>query len=129
MDLSETSSRVPPVALDWVPADACTLPTRERPLRVAEFDDLFATALRAVERPSGAITRGRLVLAGAQGLAERVERLSAAEGECCSFFTFTLTQPAGEKETVVLDIEVPAPQADVLAGLLDRAEQIRGAAG
>jgi hypothetical protein len=25
---------------DWAP-DACTLPTAERPLRVAEFDDLF----------------------------------------------------------------------------------------
>ena len=32
----------------WV-TDACTLPTVERPLRLAEFDDLFATAVRAVE--------------------------------------------------------------------------------
>ena len=34
---------------DWAP-DACTLPTVERPLRVAEFDDLF-TAVRRSERP------------------------------------------------------------------------------
>jgi hypothetical protein len=34
---------------DWAP-DACTLPTAERPLRVAEFDDLF-TAVRRSERP------------------------------------------------------------------------------
>jgi hypothetical protein len=33
----------------WVP-EACTLPTVELPLRVAEFDDLFAVALRDVHR-------------------------------------------------------------------------------
>ncbi|WP_245718914.1 hypothetical protein [Micromonospora rhizosphaerae] len=36
---------------DWVP-EACTLPTAERPLRVAEFDELFATALRGQTRLS-----------------------------------------------------------------------------
>ena len=38
---------------DWAP-DACTLPTAERPLRVAEFDDLFTFVVRAEavsERP------------------------------------------------------------------------------
>lgn len=35
--------------LDWVPA-ACTLPTPEQPLRVAEFDALFAASSRRVER-------------------------------------------------------------------------------
>jgi hypothetical protein len=30
---------------DWAP-DACTLPTLERPLGIAEFDDLFASVLR-----------------------------------------------------------------------------------
>ena len=34
---------------DWAP-DACTLPTEERPLRVAEFDDLFAFVVRAERR-------------------------------------------------------------------------------
>ncbi len=29
----------------WVP-DACTLPTVDQPLRVAEFDDLFARAAK-----------------------------------------------------------------------------------
>ncbi|MEV4838269.1 hypothetical protein AB0K05_27425 [Nonomuraea sp. NPDC049486] len=40
------------IALDqaWVPS-ACTLPTAEQPLRVAEFDALFADAVRAVARP------------------------------------------------------------------------------
>ena len=36
-------------AMAWVP-EACTLPTVEQPLRVAEFDELFATAVRPVER-------------------------------------------------------------------------------
>lgn len=31
----------------WV-SQACALPAREQPLRVAEFDDLFTTALRVV---------------------------------------------------------------------------------
>ena len=35
----------------WAPVDACTLPTAEQPLRVAEWDGLFAESLRAVERP------------------------------------------------------------------------------
>ncbi len=39
-----------PAGLEWVEVDACTLPTVERPLRMSEFDDLFATHLRAVER-------------------------------------------------------------------------------
>jgi hypothetical protein len=35
--------------MTWVP-EACTLPTVEQPLRVAEFDDVFAVAVRAPER-------------------------------------------------------------------------------
>ncbi|HET6741695.1 MAG TPA: hypothetical protein VFH76_22285 [Kribbella sp.] len=35
--------------LTWVP-DACTLPTAERPFRVAEFDQLFAEHLRSTDR-------------------------------------------------------------------------------
>jgi hypothetical protein len=37
------------IADDWAP-DACTLPTPERPLRVAEFDDLFSHVLRMQPR-------------------------------------------------------------------------------
>ena len=35
--------------LDWAP-EACSLPTAERPLRVAEFDELFTAVLR-FDRP------------------------------------------------------------------------------
>jgi hypothetical protein len=40
----------------WVP-EACTLPTAERPLRLAEFDQLFATALREQQRLSPTVLR------------------------------------------------------------------------
>ena len=113
---------------DWVPVDACTLPTADRPLRVAAFDALFATALRAIERPE-ATGRARLILAGAADLAERVQRLTEAETACCSFFTFTLTPLAADEVDVAggtglaLDIEVPVARADVLAALIQRAEE------
>jgi hypothetical protein len=81
--------------LDWVP-QACTLPTAERPLRVAAFDKLFAAAVRAAE-------------------------LAAAETGCCSFFTFILTVTGG---SAGLDIVVPAAQTAVLDALAQRASSL-----
>ena len=129
MDLPRTASRPDPAPAGWVPVDACTLPTSERPLRVAEFDDLFAASLRTVERPPGAATRARLLLAGDEGLRNRVQRLADAETSCCSFFTFTITTlPGDDSATVALDIEVPVARTDVLTLLVARAERGRGAA-
>jgi hypothetical protein len=100
--------------------DACTLPTAERPLRLAEFDDLFATAVRRVDQVDE--IHARLHLTGPAGLAARVRDLAARETACCSFFTFTTTgQPVVDGEAVVLDIEVPAAHAAVLASLVQRA--------
>jgi hypothetical protein len=97
--------------------DACTLPTTERPLRLAEFDTLFATAARSVERLGP--THVRMRLTGDAGLADTVRDLTAREAACCSFFRFTVTPAA---EAVTLDIEVPAAYADVLDALAGRAE-------
>ncbi len=110
--------------MSFMVPDACTLPTAERPLRLAEFDDLFATALRRTEPVSA--TQARLHLTGAAGLEARVRDLAARETECCSFFRFTTTtaQPATDGETVTLDIEVPAAHADVLASLAERANAV-----
>lgn len=103
--------------------DACTLPIAERPLRLAEFDDLFATAVRRVDPVSA--THARMHLTGPAGLADRVRDLAARETECCSFFTFTTTaEPATGGEAVVLDIEVPASHADVLESLVQRASAV-----
>ncbi len=103
--------------------DACTLPTVERPLRLAEFDALFATAVRRVDTVGP--THARLRLTGPAGLAATVRDLTARETECCSFFTFTVTpEPADQGEVLTLDVEVPAQYADVLASLAERAGTI-----
>jgi hypothetical protein len=97
----------------WVPA-ACTLPTAERPLRLAEFDALFATALRGQQRLSPTRLRWRLDPA-----AEHTARdLTARESACCSFFTFTFAPADGDLR---LDVDVPASQADMLDALAARA--------
>jgi hypothetical protein len=106
----------------WV-AEACTLPTAERPLRLAEFDELFTTAVHDVEVLDP--TRVRMRLAGPAGLAATVRDLAARESECCSFFTFTIgTGPAGDGAAVVLDIEVPPAYAEVLDSLAQRASAL-----
>ena len=100
--------------------DDCTLPTAERPARLAEFDDLFATAVRGVEVLGP--THARMRLAGPAGLAARVRDLTARETRCCSFFTFTITAHAAtDGETLALDIEVPDAYAEVLRSLARRA--------
>ncbi|HEV7656358.1 MAG TPA: hypothetical protein VGP36_16710 [Mycobacteriales bacterium] len=95
----------------WAPA-ACTLPTAERPVRLAEFDDLFATAVRGVDRRSP--TQLTLTLAADPG---RVRDLARRETACCSFFTFRLT----DGDPLLLDIAVPPAYVDVLDALAERA--------
>ena len=117
----------------FVVPDACTLPTVDRPLRLAEFDDLFATSLRDVSYPAEGSTRARLVLAGDDALPGRVRRLADAETSCCSFFTFAVTrmdrESSGEpgETAVALDIEVPPARTDVLDALICRAAAVRRA--
>ncbi|MGW4697971.1 hypothetical protein ACWEO1_36975 [Kitasatospora cineracea] len=117
--------------LDWVPA-SCTLPTEERPLRVAEWDALFAEQLESIARPE--LLRAQLVLRGGEGVEERVRDLVEREGGCCSFFAFTVTADRG---AVVLDVAVDAAHAAVLdvavdaahAAVLDGLERRAAAAG
>jgi hypothetical protein len=98
--------------------DACTMPTAERPLRLAEFDDLFATAVRSVERRGADV---RMHLAGGEGLVDRVRDLAARETECCSFFTFAI---AGTDADLTLDISVPPARQEILGALAARAEEL-----
>jgi hypothetical protein len=93
---------------DWAP-DACTLPTAERPLRVAEFDDLFTFVVRAERREPQRLylVLRRIVEAPARDLARR-------ESECCSFFTFEF-EAVGED--VVMRISVPPQHVAVLDAL------------
>ncbi|MEV4099340.1 hypothetical protein AB0J42_03700 [Nonomuraea sp. NPDC049649] len=98
-----------PDVAGWAPS-ACTLPTADRPLRVAEFDALFSEAVRATRDPA----RLRLELAFSPGNAARAADLAARETGCCSFFTFTLTIADGR---LTLDVTVPPEHADVLDAL------------
>nr|WP_121827749.1 hypothetical protein [Streptomyces sp. S1] len=100
--------------LAWVP-QSCTLPTEERPLRVAEWDGLFSERLTAASRPRP--LRLRLDLAGGPGVEEHVRDLAGREGGCCSFFTFTVTPG---KDLIGLDIEVDQEHAAVLDALAAR---------
>jgi hypothetical protein len=84
----------------------CTLPTAERPFRVAEFDQLFADHLRRAER----VDPQTLDLTLDPESLATVEDLTARETECCSFFTFTLE--------LHLRVRVPPTKTAVLDGFL-----------
>ncbi|MFP8959163.1 hypothetical protein ACLIYP_01120 [Streptomyces nanhaiensis] len=101
--------------LAWVP-QSCTLPTEERPLRVAQWDALFAERLAAVTRPQPLTLR--LELADAPGAVDQVRNLAGREGGCCSFFTFTV---APGEDGIVLEVSVDAVHEPVLDALTVRA--------
>ena len=105
--------------MDFSDTDACTLPTAERPLRLAEFEGLFADHLVAT---TWAGHRLRLTLTGSAGLRERVLDLTARETACCSFFDFGVS---GLDEELTLEVGVPSAQQPVLAGLAALAERAR----
>jgi hypothetical protein len=102
---------------DWAP-DACTLPTADRPLRVAEFDDLFAFVVRG-ERSAPQrldLVLRRIVESPARDLARR-------ESQCCSFFTFGFEAAGAD---VVMHIAVPPEHVEVLDALEARVQSHRG---
>jgi hypothetical protein len=98
----------------WIP-ESCTLPTAEQPLRAAEFDELFASALRGIARTAPTTVELQL-----DACAEALARsLAEREAACCSFFTFTFSpDPAGQ---LLLEVTVPAAHIAVLEGLVSRA--------
>ncbi|MFD8370978.1 hypothetical protein ACFV2Z_09410 [Streptomyces sp. NPDC059688] len=100
--------------LAWVPP-SCTLPTEERPLRVAEWDELFAERLTSLSRRGP--LRLHLDLVGGPGIEERVRDLAEREGGCCSFFAFTVTS---EDNRIGLDIAVAQEHVAVLQALAVR---------
>jgi hypothetical protein len=104
----------------WVPR-SCTLPGAEQPLRVAEFDALFAGHLAGSSRPDR--LRLRLALTGGPGVDETVRDLVARESGCCSFFTFTIG-PGPER--IHLDVEVDGVHEGVLDALEQRAAAASG---
>lgn len=100
------------VAPSWVPAEACTLPTGEQPLRLAEFDDLFSASLRSVRRPDDTVLL--ITLDGTRGIEDRARDLTSREADCCDFFDVTVQRCADQ---VVVQVRVPRSRAMVLDGL------------
>jgi hypothetical protein len=109
------------IDLDLAP-DTCTLPTADRPLRLAEFDRLFAHAVATVER-RGPQT-ARITLPPRPQIAAQAADLVVRETGCCSFFTFSLTATGG---ALHLDVTVPESQVAVLESLVGRVERARAA--
>jgi hypothetical protein len=105
--------------LELLTAEACTLPTAERPLRLAEFEELFAVHLTDM---SWAGDRLWLSLDGSPGLRETVADLIGRESDCCSFFDFALS---GTADAVTLDVGVPAEHREILVALAALAEGAR----
>ncbi|MFI6263196.1 hypothetical protein [Micromonospora sp. NPDC051006] len=105
----------------WVP-DACTLPTAERPLRLAEFDQFFRSAVRAADRLSAQLLRLRL--AGGVQVEETARDLTARESSCCSFFAFDISRSG--PDALTLDVRVAAAHVDVLDSLANRAATAAG---
>lgn len=106
-------------AMTWVP-QACTLPTEDQPLRVAEFDELFAVAVRPADRlaPSTLCVH----LPPGEDTVLVAQDLVARETDCCSFFTFELRVHATGTE---LEARVPESQTAVLDAIEQRAEAAR----
>ncbi|MFJ2666410.1 hypothetical protein ACIO14_18885 [Nocardia fluminea] len=107
-----------PAQGDWVP-DACTLPTVEQPIRIAEFDRFVADSVHSTTR--AAPTRLDLLL---DPDAEATGRdLASRESNCCSFFTFDFdtTGPG-----LVMRVGVPAAYVDVLDAFAARVEAANG---
>ncbi|MBB5788847.1 hypothetical protein [Jiangella mangrovi] len=107
----------------WVPEDACTLPTAERPLRLDEFAGLFARSLRGLDRPAPT----RLLLDLDAAAEEQARDLTARENSCCSFFTFAFEHAADG--IVRLRVDVPAGRSTVLDGLARQAASAASRAG
>lgn len=105
----------------WAP-DSCTLPTADRPVRSAEFDEVFGQGLRRVSRLSD--RRGQWEFDADPGQAARLADLLRRETDCCSFFTFTLTSEA--PGTIMVDVAVPAAHTGVLNALHQRAARQAG---
>jgi hypothetical protein len=101
--------------------ESCTLPTSERPLRLAEFDTLFRTAVSGQQRTSATVLE--LSLTPEPEVAAAAAALAVGESRCCSFFRFVITVDPRE---VQLTIRVPETHVDVLNAVADRVAAATG---
>jgi hypothetical protein len=113
----------PVTEVSWAP-DACTLPTADRPLRTAEFGQLFGGSVLGVERVNDRCAR--LELRPDPAVAALAADLAVRETQCCSFFQFAVIATGGR---LTLEVTVPAAQTEVLAALTERARNTAPVSG
>jgi hypothetical protein len=91
-----------------LPLIACSLSVDRQHARLAEWQELLATATSRAEIDGGA----RYVFAPAgETVEKRLRRLAQAEQECCSFFDFVLERtPQG----VVLSVTAPVEAQEAI---------------
>ena len=112
--MTKTSS-----ANGWVPS-ACTLPTVEQPLRLAEFDTLFRNGVHRATRTGR--THLKLVISPESEAFAR--DLAGRETSCWFFFEFAF-EPAAEG-ALVMAIGVPDNHVEVLDALQARIASTAG---
>jgi hypothetical protein len=96
----------------WMPG-ACSLPTAEKPARVAEFDEFFSSAVLRVDRPEPG--RLELELDPTAEVAANTAALVVRETACCTFFTFMLTATGGQLRLKVIVAPAHIAVLDALA--------------
>ena len=101
--------------------DLCTLPTAERPLRAAEFDELFRQGVEDITR----LDDTALDLLLNAEWSEPARELAAREAACCSFFAFSF-RIADDPLRTWMRITVPAAHARILDAVADSARAAKG---
>jgi hypothetical protein len=96
---------------------SCTLPTAERPVRLAEFDTLLGSAASAERDDATHLT---FYFDDVEGLEARARDLTARESSCCSFFDFNVARDADQ---VIVGIRVPDQHTSILDSLESRTGQ------
>jgi hypothetical protein len=92
---------------------ACSLGAGDLSDRLREMAELGRAALLDVHHEP---RRAELRFATGAGVRDRVERIVAAESECCAFLAMSV---ADEPDVVVLRIEAPDSAEPVLQDLVD----------
>ena len=92
---------------------ACSLSATELSGRLRDMAELGHAALLDVHREP---TRAELRFVADGGVRDRVERIVAAESQCCAFLSMSVSD---EPDTVVLGVEAPQGTELVLDELVD----------
>jgi hypothetical protein len=98
--------------------DFCTLPTPARPLRVAEFEELFTDQIAGPRWLDTYLVE--FTFDDSDDRYDQVNDLVTREMSCCPFFDFSITKEprvATQQPVVMLRVGVPASRHDVLEAL------------